>query len=64
MKLIDPEHPFYRPLWRRIAIVAVCAIWAGVEASRGAYGWAAFFGAIAAYSAWALLWRAGGGTRR
>jgi hypothetical protein len=26
-----PDHPFYRPLWRRIAIVAVSGIWAALE---------------------------------
>ncbi|TIM59821.1 MAG: DUF3329 domain-containing protein, partial [Mesorhizobium sp.] len=24
----DSEHPFFRPLWRRVAIVAVCLVWA------------------------------------
>ncbi|TIU39371.1 MAG: DUF3329 domain-containing protein, partial [Mesorhizobium sp.] len=23
----DYEHPFFRPLWRRIAVVVVCLIW-------------------------------------
>ncbi|RVD46526.1 DUF3329 domain-containing protein, partial [Mesorhizobium sp. M8A.F.Ca.ET.023.02.2.1] len=23
----DYEHPFFRPLWRRVAVVAVCVIW-------------------------------------
>jgi hypothetical protein len=31
MKLSERDHPFYRPLWRRIAIVAVVAAWAGFE---------------------------------
>ena len=25
MKIIDESHPFYRPLWRRVALVAVLA---------------------------------------
>ena len=31
MKIIDQSHPFYKPLWRRVAIVAVVAGWAGFE---------------------------------
>ena len=28
----DVDHPFFRPLWRRIALVAVCLGWAGLHA--------------------------------
>jgi hypothetical protein len=31
MKIIDTDHPFYRPLWRRLLLVGVCAAWTGVE---------------------------------
>jgi hypothetical protein len=31
MKISERDHPFYRPLWRRIAIVAVVAAWAAWE---------------------------------
>ncbi len=55
MKIIDPDHPFYRPLWRRLAIVGVTLAWAGVEAWTGATGWAVFFVAVAAYAAWMLV---------
>ncbi|RVD37518.1 DUF3329 domain-containing protein, partial [Mesorhizobium sp. M4A.F.Ca.ET.020.02.1.1] len=27
----DYEHPFFRPLWRRIAVVAVCLAWSVIE---------------------------------
>ena len=43
MKLFDFDHPFFLPLWRRIAIVLVCLCWGGVELMRGAPIWAAFF---------------------
>ncbi|TIX41291.1 MAG: DUF3329 domain-containing protein, partial [Mesorhizobium sp.] len=23
----NSEHPFFRPLWRRVAVVAVCLVW-------------------------------------
>lgn len=56
MKLIDPAHPFYRPLWRRIAVVAACAGWFAVEL----YFWSSplfipIAGGLAAYTAWVLL---------
>lgn len=58
MQLIDPAHPFYRPLWRRIAIVAVCAAWFLFEllVSHDTL-FTPITAGLAAYSAWALLWR-------
>jgi hypothetical protein len=55
MQLIDPNHPFYRPLWIRIAIVAVCLGWAIVEASTREPFWAIIVGALGIYSAYKLL---------
>lgn len=55
MKILDAGHPFYRPLWRRVAIVAVCFGWAAFEYSMGESVWALLFGAIGLYCAWALL---------
>jgi hypothetical protein len=51
MKLIDVQHPFFRPLWRRVAVVAVCLGWAAVELSGGAVFWAILFGAVGVYCA-------------
>lgn len=55
MKILDAGHPFYRPLWRRIAIVAVAFAWAAFELSNGETTWAAVFGLIALYCGWSLL---------
>jgi hypothetical protein len=55
MQLIDPNHSFYRPLWVRIAIVAVCLGWAIVEVSTGEPFWAIIVGALGIYSAYKLL---------
>lgn len=52
MRLIEPRHPFFRPLWRRIAVVVVSLGWALFELSTGAVFWAILFGAIGAYAAW------------
>ncbi|MGQ0486126.1 MAG: hypothetical protein ACT4SY_12345 [Hyphomicrobiales bacterium] len=57
MKIIDQQHPFYKPLWRRVAIVAAVAAWFGYEAifTRDPL-WLAVSGGILAYAAWTLLW--------
>lgn len=57
MQLIDPKHKFYRPLWVRVAVVAVCASWFAVEAYVGASFWLVIVGALAVYSAYVLLYR-------
>jgi hypothetical protein len=31
----EQQHPFYRPLWRRIAIVVVIVLWIGFEFWQG-----------------------------
>ena len=33
------EHPFLRPLWRRIAVVAVCVAWTVLEYHGGETLW-------------------------
>lgn len=52
MKLLDASHPFYAPVWRRVAIVAVCFIWALVELSNDAVFWAILSAALGAYCLW------------
>lgn len=74
MKLIDTDHAFYQPLWRRIAIVAVCAIWFAFEALVSHSGlfmfdelvsqsglFMALSGAALVYTAWTLIirWKPG-----
>lgn len=56
MNIVDAGHPFYRPLWRRIAIVAVCIGWGLIEFWSGAAIWGTLFIAVGIYCAWALLW--------
>ena len=51
----DADHPFFRPLWRRIAIVAFCAAWAVWEYSNNQAMWATIAGGMAAYGAWVFL---------
>lgn len=55
MALIDPAHPFFRPRWRRVAVVAAFVGWALVEVVTGSPGWAMLFGAAGLYAAYVLL---------
>jgi hypothetical protein len=50
------DEPFYRPLWRRIAIVAVTGFWAVVETLySGDMLWTALSVGLFAYSLWVFL---------
>ncbi|MCC6206466.1 MAG: DUF3329 domain-containing protein [Hyphomicrobiales bacterium] len=51
----DNEHPFFRPLWRRILLVAVCVGWSIFEFSMDAPTWGYIALAFAAYGAWQFL---------
>ena len=51
MKLFDVQHPFFTPLWRRIAVVVLCLGWAAVEFFSGNAFWGVLFGAIGLYCA-------------
>jgi hypothetical protein len=51
----DLRHPFYRPIWIRIAIVASCLGWAIVEFYNQAPLWGILFGAVGVYCAWGFF---------
>lgn len=51
----DNEHPFFRPLWRRIAVVVVCAAWTVLEFVTGTPLWGMMALAFTAYGAWTFL---------
>ncbi len=55
MKIIEVDHPFFRPLWRRVAVVAVCALWAALEWATQSPLWAMGAGALAAYTFYVLI---------
>ena len=52
----DVDHPFFRPLWRRIALVAICLGWAGLEFYGGSQTWGMIALGFAVYGAWQFLW--------
>ena len=53
--MADRDHPFLRPLWRRVTLVAVCIVWAVLEYLNGAHGWAALAVGMAALGTWQFL---------
>lgn len=54
-RLLDPRHPFFRPAWRRAAVVAFCLGWAGVEAAASNGFWAAMFASLGLYAFYHLF---------
>ncbi len=48
----DNEHPFFRPLWRRIAAVCACLAWSVLEFVSKAPTWGFIALAFAAYAIW------------
>jgi hypothetical protein len=52
----DNRHPFYRPLWIRVTMVAIAGTWAVVEWSLGgATLWAYVATGMFAYGIWAFF---------
>lgn len=49
-RLLDLNHPFFVPLWRRVLIVALCLGWAVFEFVAGSPFWGILFGAIGLYA--------------
>jgi len=48
----EQNSPFYRPLWRRIAITAVVALWLAVEIYHGSGFWTVIAAAMLCYALW------------
>ena len=49
------NDPFFRPLWLRVLLVAICGFWTVVELWTGSPGWAVVFGALGAYAAYSFF---------
>lgn len=52
MALLDVRHPFFRPLWRRIAVVVLCLGWGVFEFSGSNTFWGVLFVGIGLYCAY------------
>lgn len=57
MQIIDPKHPFYRPLWVRLLVVAICAVWFVVELVIGSPFFMVIMGALTVYTFIVLVLR-------
>ncbi len=55
LKIFDFNHPFFKPLWIRIAVVAFSAAWGTFELVMGAQIWGYFFLGMAALSFYGLF---------
>jgi len=51
----DLQVPFFIPLWRRIAVVAVSLGWSVVEFTAEAHFWGFVFAGLGVFAAWQLL---------
>lgn len=51
----DNNHPFFKPLWRRVAILAVVLAWSGFEWWNGETIWGVMTLMIAAYAVWVFF---------
>ncbi len=54
-KLLDGDHPFFAPMWRRWATVLVPAVWAIVEFSMKSPSWGVLFAALSVWAFWELI---------
>ena len=52
----DHEHPFFKPLWRRVAVTALCAGWAVLEFAANSPGWGMIALGFTGYAVWQFFW--------
>lgn len=55
MQLLDPKHPFFKPVWRRWVTTIFPIVWGAVELWAGNPGWAVIFAAAGVYAGWMLF---------
>ena len=52
----EQKHPFYKPLWRRVAIVVSVALWLCFEVYQQSSGlWLAISGAMLVYAVYTFF---------
>lgn len=51
----EQSSPFYRPLWRRVAITAVVALWLAFEIYNESGFWIAIAAAMLCYALWTFF---------
>lgn len=55
MKLIDTNHPFFRPLWIRIIVVALATGWGIFEFTTGSVFWGIISFGFAGLAFWGFF---------
>lgn len=53
--MFDLNHPFFLPVWRRYATVALCVVWLLAELNREATAWVILAAAITGWAIKGLL---------
>jgi len=53
--ILDLQVDFFLPVWRRVAVVAVCALWSLIEFSAGSLLWGIVFIGLAVVATWQLF---------
>ena len=53
--MFNLNHPFFIPMWRRVATTAFILAWALFELSTGAVMWAILFAALGAFCIWSFF---------
>lgn len=48
----ETELNWFRPLWRRVAVVVICLVWLGFEVWHGEQLWMLIAGGLTAYAVW------------
>lgn len=56
IKIVDQDHPFYKPLWRRLALIAAIGVWAFYEIAfvRDPM-WMVLTGGLFVYAVWNFI---------
>jgi hypothetical protein len=54
-KILDPDHPFFKPVWRRWATGLLPIAWGAVEFWLESPGWGLLFVAAGAYALYVLV---------
>lgn len=51
-RVFEQDSPFYKPLWRRIVITAIVALWVAFEIYQGSGFWLVIAVAMLCYALW------------
>ena len=53
--MFDLSHPFFDPMWRRVALTAALLLWAMFEFYNSSIIWGMLFGALGCWCAWSFF---------